>query len=178
MQVSQKKMLLEYKDNVSKFLGYDLHFLARAIIMVFKQPVRIFKVTTVMKDNARIGVADIGKDDKVLLMKHLRDVAGSLQVTTKHIKSAFNNKEGKDEVLFTSLKTSLTKLYNYKGNIVEISQLPHTTKASIALIISGMKVKDDEASYMMRAHQLMLKKQEDEKCLFDVTDSTDEEETF
>ena len=178
MQVSQKKMLLAYKDNVNKFLGYDLHFLVHPIVMVFKQPVRVFKVTTAM-DNERIGVADIGKEDKTMLMKHLRDVSGSLTVTTKQVKSAFTEgKEGKGEALFMSFKANLTKLFNHKGGALELSQLPPVTKASFALIISGMKVKEDEASYMIRAHQIMLKKPEDEKCLFDVTDSTDEDETF
>ena len=64
------------------------------------------------------------------------------------------------------------------------SNLPKVCTARIAIIMSGMKTKDDEASYMIRAHQIMLKKDEANAAqspfhlMFSVDDesATDEEE--
>ena len=42
--------------------------------------------------------------------------------------------------------------------MMTMEHLPKAFDACLAIIILGMKVKDDKASYMMRAHQIMLKK--------------------
>ena len=192
--ISQKKMLLSYKGNNSNgssssssnegsgrmFLGYNLFFLSTPIVMVFNHEVRLFKCKMGSYSSCRMGVADINKTDLVRLRKHLTDVSGSLPITTKTVKSPLVCKDGGGaETLFINLKPELAAIFNHRGKKTTVSELPSVANVKLALVISGMKTKDDEASYMMRIHQVMLKKKRVEEsndvCLFDVSEDEAEE---
>ena len=130
--------------------------------------------------SCRMGVADIDKRDLVRLRKHLTDVSGSLPITTKSVKSPLVCKDGGAETLFINMKPELAAIFNHRGKKTSVNDLPCVANVKLAVVISGMKTKDNEASYMMRIHQVMLKKKREEEsnevCLFDISEDEEEEE--
>ena len=147
-----KTMLAYASGGAKSYLGYKLYFLAQPILMKFKEPVRMFKCNI----TDRMGVANIAAVDKATLQRELRDVSGSLPVTTNKVRDAFTTQED-GEVLFINSKAQLTNYFDYKGNAID--SIPKIFDAKLAILITGMKLdKSNEASYMMRTHQIMVKK--------------------
>ena len=144
--------------------------------MKLNHPVRLFKCHT----NNRIGVAEMDKTDKAVFLNHLRNVAGSLPTTVKEVRKALEGPEG--NTLFVNINHDLVGIFDSKGLPVSFPILPKAFNAMLALTISGMKVRDNEASYLIRAHQIMVKKSpyKDEvvvqKLMFDISDSDSEDE--
>ena len=150
MKVSTKKMMLAYKDATKDFHSYKIYYLEKPIIVKFNYRVHVFQCHSPIQ---RLGVTKLEDADKVVLHNHLRNVAGSLPVTVKEVRKVFN-----DETLFINLNPDLVGIFDWKGQLMDYSGLPKVFDAMLAVTVSGMKVKDDEASYLIRAHQIMLKK--------------------
>ena len=173
-QVSAKKMVLGYKEGVKDFHGFKLYYLNKPIVMKFNHLARIFKCA----NNQRIGVTNIDASDKAVLLNHLRNVAGSLPVTVKHARKVFDDKR-EEETLFVNMNQLM--VFDHKGHNMD-GVLPMYSDSKLAIVISGMKVKDEEASYMIRAHQVMLTKDFDvvkmmappSKPLFEVSEDSDD----
>ena len=167
-----KTMLAYASGGAKSYLGYKLYFLAQPILMKFKEPVRMFKCNI----TDRMGVANIAAVDKATLQRELRDVSGSLPVTTNKVRDAFTTQED-GEVLFINSKAQLTNYFDYKGNAID--SIPKIFDAKLAILITGMKLdKSNEASYMMRTHQIMVKKATPPPptaLLFNVSDDDDED---
>ena len=180
--VASKKMMLPY-ENITKpptFFGYKMFYLSRAQHLVLKSRVKIFQCNnTLSTSDIRLGVADIDEYDRVSLTKMLNNVSGSLPVTVRNVRRPIE--EGED-VLFVSLKRKQGHVFDHRGVVIPIERLPKVCEAKLALQISGMKVKDDDASFIMSVEQIMVKKQGANdltnqgppKLLFDVS-SEDEE---
>ena len=122
-----------------------------------------------------------------LLQSHLRNVARSLPVTVKTIRSLVvpnTRADNTSDTLFINLNTDCCGLFSDSGMLMNANNLPRVCNARIAIILNGMKTKDDEASFMIRSHQIMLKKDEANAAqspfhlMFSVDDesATDEEE--
>ena len=186
LQVASKKMLLPYETATKPvtFFGYKMYYLARTQHLVFKSKVKLFQCNnTLSTTDIRLGVADIDGDDRMSLMKLLNNVSGSLPITVKNVRRPIE--EG-DDVLFVSLKRGRGTIFDHHGVIMAFDKMPKVCEAKLALQVSGMKVKDDDASFIVSVEQILVKKpyggkkgqqQEPPKLLFDVSsDSSDEEE--
>ena len=183
IQVAAKKMMLPY-ENATKpttFFGYKMFYLSRAQHVIFKAPVKIFQCNnTISTTDIRIGVADIEEDDRMSLIKVLNNVAGSLPITVKNVRRPIEEEE---DVLFISLKRNRGSVFDHKGVLMAVDKLPKVCEAKFAMQISGMKVKDDESSFIISVEQIMLKKTSFGKpmpqtvphLLFDVSSESEEE---
>ena len=154
MQVGGKKMLLPY-DNPTKpptFFGYKMFYLSRAQQLIFKSKVKLFQCNSFSSD-VRLGVALISEDDKMSLVKMLNNVAGSLPVTAKVVKRPM---EDTDDVLFVTMKKQRATVFDHRGRVLTNDKLPKVCTAKLLLTINGMKLKDDEASFIITVGQIMV----------------------
>ena len=183
LQVGVKKLMLLPYDKMVKpvvFFGYKMYYLSRAQQLAFTNKVKIFQCGNSIVNNnndIRLGIAEIDAQDMMSFIKLLNNVAGSLPVTTSSVKRPFE--EG-DDVVFVTLKKTKAALFDHRGVVMAFDKLPKVCEAKVAITISGMKVKDDEASFIFNVTQVMVKKAigesrcEPPKLLFDVS-SEDED---
>ena len=148
-------MVLKYQDAPKDYFDYKLHYLETPIIVKFNYRVRIFKCAAM-----RIGVTNMHQGDKAVLLSNLRNVAGSLPITAKSIRKLFVQKynDYKTETMFINFNPELAGVFGSQGQPLKYEELANAFEARLAITILGMKVKDDESSYMIRVHQVMVKK--------------------
>ena len=178
---NSKKQLLAYKDRYVVFHAYKLYYLVSPIIIHFNHRVKVFRCHPPL---SRIGITNISLSDMALLQSHLRNVAGSLPVTVKTVRSLVvpnTRADNTSDTLFINLNTECCGLFSDSGMLMNANNLPRVCNARIAIMLNGMKTKDDEASYMIRAHQIMLKKDEPNTqspfhLMFSVDDDSDYED--
>ena len=177
LQVGIKKMLLPYdRESKNVFFGYKMHYLSRPQQLVFNSRVKLFQCNSISSD-MRLGVANIDEQDRISLAKMLNNVAGSLPVVVKKVRRPMEEEE--DDVLFVTIKQQRTTIFDHRGSLMAYDKMPKVCDAKIALTINGMKVKDDEASFIMTIGQIMVKKgycndeshqQQQPTLLFNVSD--------
>ena len=112
-------MMLAYKDGAKDYHDYKIYYLAQPITMKFNHQVRIFKCTS----NQRIGVDKIDTSDKVVLLNHLRNVAGSLPTTVKQVRGVFDQ-SGDDNTMFINFNPEMVGVFDCKGRVIGHSKLP------------------------------------------------------
>ena len=133
----------------------------------------------------RVGLTNITNEDKSTLDRNLLNMHKSFPRCDKQLKSPFPTaiqlKAGAPNMLFAKANLDNFSLYSAKGvKLVDVDkELPKVSSCMVAIMLLGMKVKDNELSYMMRIHQLMLKKTPvgtpSDKLLFSVSSGDDEE---
>ena len=160
LQVSSKKMMMLQYDKVLKpvvFFGYRMFYLSRPQQVIFEERVKIFQCNkSLSTSEVRLGVADIQQQDRMSLTKLWNNIGGSLPITVNQVRRPM---EEEDEVMFVSLKKEKACLYGKHGKVISIDKFPKVCEARLALTFSGMKVKEEEASFIMSVSQIMVKQE-------------------
>ena len=151
-------MLLPYEKSAKPptFFGYRMHYLSHPQQMKFTTKVKIFQCTSLSTTDIRVGIADMTEEDRMTFIKMLNNVAGSLPITVKEVRRPM---EEEDDVLFVTARRQRASIFNSRGKVISFEKLPKVCEAMVALNISGMKVKDDEASFILSVAQIMVKQE-------------------
>ena len=172
--VNDKKKMTTNKCPM--FMGYKLHYLAKPLTMIFKHKVKLFQCSSLGAD-MRLGVGNIDEDDKMSMIKHLNDVAGSLPTTCDTVRRPIDDQ---CDVFFISLKANRATVFNSKGDIMkDLSKMPEVCTAKLAVQFLGMKTRLDEATFMYTVAQILIKRdrweeqaQANTKLLFNLSSSS------
>ena len=179
---SRKRMpapILEYNMKSKQFMEYNCYYLQKPIVMIFEEPVLLVKCNNNADGGevVRVGVKNLDGEDRRTLVKHTSEMISSFPKGTKSLKPLFPTEVGEHPgMMFAKADNKSCTLYNSKGQKLDIMKdLPKVSECKIALMLLGMKTKDQELSFMMRIHQIMIKKVTDNEMtselLFEVSDS-------
>ena len=130
LKSSNSKKLLVYKDRYILFHSYKIYYLVSPIIIHFNHRVKIFRCHPPL---SRIGITNISLSDMALLQANLRNVAGSLPVTVKTVRSLVvpnTRADNTSDTLFINLNTECCGLFSDSGMLMNASSLPRVCNAS------------------------------------------------
>jgi hypothetical protein len=175
-------------------MGYETYFLKAQITVILNEPVKVVRVKSLSPGQLRLGLVNVSETDRAILEAHtlsMMEAFPTLGNQNLRLKGLFptqtdiDESGGKDMVFFSADKKTTT-LFDCSRRKVSISaNLPSVSTCRVAILLSGMKTKGNEVSFMARILQLKLVKTKEDRletnseCLFDYsTDTGDDTEAI
>ena len=168
----------QFNKKASTYLGYTTHFLKDNAIVKLIDPVKVVRCKT--GNGIRLGLANLCNEDKTAIMEQERQLITAFNGISSKFRSLFPTavdieETGRDMIFVNTTNNGTTLFNGDRERVPLVDALPRVSTCRIALAFVGIKVKENEVSPMVRAHQLMIANNDDAEddeggCMF-----TDEE---
>jgi hypothetical protein len=146
-------MNFKNKNSTKSYHGFKTYFLCDKIILKFDETVKVIRCHGGGDEDIRLAVTSLHPKDRTHLYTK---AAAMLAVFPGGGKTFKDMLTGDNEVLY--IKADNAQLFNHRGELDDIANLPKVSTCHMAIEILGMKkqIKDEEVSFMVRAYQLKI----------------------
>lgn len=155
----------DFKEKSSTFMGFETFFLREHARITLEYTTRLVKVKSTRIDDVRFMVTHIKATDKGLIQKKLNSIVSVFPTTYKTpVKNIFTSDNNN---IFAKGSTNL-KCYNRVRERIQLGDIAQSSTCKVSFIIIGIKVKDNEPSFMLALDQIQRWDEEDsdDECVF------------